>query len=268
LKLIIDSAIFNQLDLYGALQHIAWAGYDGVELACLANWARHIELNTTKSYLDEVKATAKKHGLELSAIHPDVGVLPGEDKVLSMLTMFEIAQKLGIPIVAIRSGGKSDDKEAMKQEIKYLKTLAAGAEARGVTLALNPHTGGSIYNTATAEALLAAIDSPGLGMILDPRELTKAGDNPITYISKIGKKIVHTHFRDLPKNQYEATPEEQILGRGNLSFPEILKALKKAGYNKDIDVLLIGAFTYPLSKQMGLAAECRGYLNRCLQELK
>jgi hypothetical protein len=53
-----------------------------------------------------------------------------------------------------------------------------------------------------------------------------------------------------------------------LPFPEILKALKKAGYNKDIDVLLIGAFTYPLSKQMGLAAECRGYLNRCLQELK
>jgi sugar phosphate isomerase/epimerase len=268
LKLIIDSAIFNQLDLYGALQHIAWAGYDGVELACLANWARHIELNTKKSYLEEVKATAKKHGLALSAIHPDVGDLPGEDKVLSLLTMFEIAQKLGIPIVAIRSGGKSDDKEAMKQEIKYLKTLTAGAEARGVTLALNPHTGGSIYNTATAEALLAAIDSPGLGMILDPRELTKAGDNPITYISKIGKKIVHTHFRDLPKNQYEATPEEQILGRGNLPFPEILKALKKTGYNKDIDVLLIGAFTYPLSKQMGLAAECRGYLNRCLQELK
>jgi len=268
LKLIIDSAIFNQLDLYGALQHIAWAGYEGVELACLANWARHIELNTKKSYLDEVKATAKKHGLELSAIHPDVGVLPGEDKVLSMLTMFKIAQKLDIPIVAIRSGGKSDDKEAMKQEIKYLKTLAAGAEVMGVTLALNPHTGGSIYNTATAEALLAAIDSPGLGMILDPRELTKAGDNPITYISKIGKKIVHTHFRDLPRNQYEATPEEQILGRGNLPFPEILKALKKAGYNKDIDVLLIGAFTYPLSKQMGLAAECRGYLHRCLQELK
>ena len=24
MKLIIDSAIFNQLDLYGALQHIAW----------------------------------------------------------------------------------------------------------------------------------------------------------------------------------------------------------------------------------------------------
>ena len=76
MKLIIDSAIFNQLDLYGALQHIAWAGYEGVELACLANWARHIELNTKKSYLDEVKATAKKHNLELSAIHPDVGVLP------------------------------------------------------------------------------------------------------------------------------------------------------------------------------------------------
>ena len=268
MKLIMDSAIFNQLDLYGALQHIAWAGYEGVELACLANWARHIELNTKKSYLDEVRATAKKHNIELSAIHPDVGVLPGEDKVLSMMTMFEIAQKLDIPIIAIRSGGKSDDKEAMKAEIKYLKTLTKGAADRGVTLALNPHTGGSIYNTATAGALLAVIDSPGLGMILDPRELTKAGDNPMTFISKINKKIVHTHFRDLPGGQYEATPEEQIVGRGSLPFPEILKALKKIGYDRDIDVLMIGAFTFPLSKQMGLAAECRGYLNRCLKELK
>jgi len=93
------------------------------------------------------------------------------------------------PIVAIRSGGKSDDKEAMKQEIKYLKNLSRRrGKARGVTLALNPHTGGSIYNTATAEALFTVIDSPGLGMILDPRELTKAGDNPITYIQKLVKK--------------------------------------------------------------------------------
>jgi len=267
MKLILDSALFNQLDLYGALQHIAWAGYDGVELACLANWARHIELNTNQSYLDEVKATAGKHGVELSAIHPDVGSLPGEDRTLSMMTMFEIAQKLDIPIVAIRSGGKSDNKEAMKQEIKYIKMLTAGAANRGVTLALNPHTGGSIYNTATVLQLLAAIDSPALGIVLDPRELTKAGDDPSTFVSKIGKKIVHTHFRDLPKNQYEATPEEQILGRGDIDFPKILKNLKKVGYNKAIDILIIGAFTYPLSKQMEIAAECRGYLHRCFQEL-
>jgi sugar phosphate isomerase/epimerase len=37
MKLGCSSVLFNQLDLYGALQHIAWAGYEGAELAILAN---------------------------------------------------------------------------------------------------------------------------------------------------------------------------------------------------------------------------------------
>jgi len=54
----------------------------GFELACWQIGARHIELNTKKSYLDEVKGNRKETAdLALSAIHPDVGVLPGEDKV-------------------------------------------------------------------------------------------------------------------------------------------------------------------------------------------
>ena len=42
MKLGCNTVLFNQLDLYGALQHIAWAGYDGVELAYMANMAQHI----------------------------------------------------------------------------------------------------------------------------------------------------------------------------------------------------------------------------------
>ena len=73
MKLGCSTALFNQLDLYGALQHITWAGYDGDELACLGNLVRHIELNTNKCYINEVKSIAKKHRLELFAIHTDVG---------------------------------------------------------------------------------------------------------------------------------------------------------------------------------------------------
>ena len=269
MQLGCDTAIFNQLDLYGALQHIAWAGYDGVELACLANWARHIELNTKQSYIDEVKSTAKKFGLELLAIHADVGRLPGEDKVRSMIKMFDVAHKLSIPLVTIRSGGKSYDNEATKQEFRYIKKLTKEAEGRGVTLAVNPHTGGSIYNTETLIPLLDEIDSPALGVTIDPRELYKAGDDPSETIIKIGRRIAHVHLRDcLQREKYEAIAEEQIPGRGKLDFPEILKSLKRVGYDKAINFVVIGAFTYPLSRQMGIAAETRGYLNRCLQMLK
>jgi sugar phosphate isomerase/epimerase len=67
---------------------------------------------------------------------------------------------------------------------------------------------------------------------------------------------------------YEALAEEEIAGRGGVEFPKILKALKKIGYEGAMDLDVIGAFTFPLSRQMGITAESRGYFNRCMQELK
>jgi len=271
MKLGCTTALFNQLDLYGALQHIGWAGYDVAELDCLANWARHIELDTNQVYIDEIKSTAKKHCLELVGIHAIIEGPTIEDKVKSMAKLFDIARKLSIPIVTIRTEGKSGDKETTKQEFKYLRRLSKEAESRGIILAVKPHVGASVYNTATLIQMLDEIDSPGLGVNLDTLHIYRAGEDSSETIRKIGKKIVHVHLREYPNHpdrvNYEAAPEEEIPGRGDVDFPKILKSLKDIGYDKAIDLDVIGAFAYPLSRQMGIAAEARGYLNRCLQEL-
>jgi sugar phosphate isomerase/epimerase len=272
MKLGCSTVLFNQLDLYGALQHIAWAGYEGAELACLANYARHVELITTKSYLDEIKVTAKKHKLGLFAIHAGSGDQPGRDRITAMKIMFEVAHKLDIPIVTIRGKGKSGDKETTKEEFKYVKEMSKVAASWGVTLAMKPHVGASVYNTATLIQMLNEIDSPGLGANLDTLHIFRAGEDASETVRKLGKKIVHVHLREYPdvvdRQNYEAVAEEEIAGRGGVDFPKILKSLKAIGYNGAIDLDVIGAFTFPLSRQMGITAESRGYINRCLQELK
>ena len=272
MKLGCSSVLFNQLDLYGALQHIAWAGYEGAELAILADHCRHIELITKQSYINGIKNTAKKHNLRLFAIHSDVGGLPGEDKIKSLITLFEIAHKLGIPIVTMRAKGKSDDKEATKEEFKYLRRMSDEAASRGVTLAIKPHVGASVYNTATMIQMLEEIDSPGLGANLDTLHIYRAREDAAETVRKLGKKVAHVHLREYPdvpdRENYEAAPEEEIPGRGGVDFPKILRSLKTIGYEGAVDLDVIGAFTYPLSRQMGIAAETRGYINRCLQELK
>ena len=63
----------------------------------------------------------------------------------------------------------------------------------------------------------------------------------------------------VPSNRTQYLPGE---------IETIGEALKKTGYNKVLDLEVIGAFDYPLSRQMGIAAEARGYLHRCLQEMK
>jgi sugar phosphate isomerase/epimerase len=272
MKLGCSSVIFNQLDLYGALQHIAWAGYQGAELACLANHARHINLDTGQPYLAEVKATARKHGLELFAIHSDVGSQPGEDKETSMITLFEIAQKLGIPIVTMGASGNAKYFGSMQEELAYLRKMSAEASDRGVTLAIKTHIGTPIYDTATLLQMLNEIDSPGLGVTLDTLNLYKVKDDPAETVRKIGKKIVHVHLREYPdvpdRQHYTARVEEKIPGRGAVDFPKILRSLKDMDYQGAIDFDIIGAFDLPLCRQMGIAAETRGYLNRCLQALR
>ena len=206
------------------------------------------------------------------AISSDVGNLPGEDKITSMITLFEIAHKLGIPIVTMRTWGKADDKQAIKEEFMYLRRLSDEAANLGVILAISPHVGASINNTATMIQMVEEIDSPGLGANLDTLHIFRAGEDSAETVRKLGNKLVHVHLREYPdvpdRDGYEASAEEEIAGRGSVDFPKILKSLKAIGYNGAVDVDVIGAFTYPLSRQMGIAAESRGYLNRCMQELK
>ena len=272
MKLGCSTVLFNQLDLYGALKHIAWAGYEGAELACLGQWARHVELITKKSYIDEIKATAKKHNLALFGIHAGFGDQPGYDRITGMKIMFEVAEKIGIPIVTIRCGGKSDDKKSTKEEFQIIREMSKAAESHGVTLAIKPHVGASVYNTATMLQMLNEIDSPALGANLDTLHIFRAREDASETVRKLGKKIVHVHLREYPdvpdRLHYEALAEEEIAGRGGVEFPKILKALKKIGYEGAMDLDVIGAFTFPLSRQMGITAESRGYFNRCMQELK
>ena len=286
MKLGCHTVLFNQLDLYGALQHIGWAGYDGADLSYIGP-ARHIELKTQQSYINEVKSIVKKHGVELFSIDTEDLGKTDEDKIKSLTKVFDVAQKLSIPFVAPYLHGKSGGNEITKRNIKYIKKLSEQAESRGITLAIKVHTGTPIDNTARLIQILDEIDSPALGAILDTRELCRAGEDPSESVSKMGRKLVHVHFRNYPRReempanaspifvslsgQYEPwlPPSElQIPGRGGIDFPKILRALKDVGYDKAVDLVMTGADTYPLSRQMGIAAESRGYLNRCLQELK
>ena len=283
MKLSCNTSLFNQLDLYGALQHISWAGYDGANLSFQEIICHHLELNTSKSYIDEVKYIAKKHGLELFAIPtgwgPGFENLLDEDKINLLKKVFDVALKLNIPVVAVRTFGKSDDKEETKKQFKYVTKLCEQAESRGITLAVKPHINASVYNIATTIQMLDEIDSPALGVNLDVFQLYKIGEDPTAAVLKFGRKIAHVDFADAQKALQLGPPEpgyDQIPGRNDMDFPKILRYLEDVDYYNSINVNVTcnlpipipGQIPFPLSRLMGMAAEARGYLNRCLQELK
>ena len=264
-RLGCNTVLFGMVDVETALQHVAWAGYDGAELAALPQMADHLQTGQGQEYAQRLRGRAAELGLDLFAIEAATADPARLEAVL------RTAADLEIPVVAIGSGGKTGDEESFRQAVALGRQVADLAGRYGVRLAMKPHVGAAVYNTETALRAWREIGSPHLGLNFDPSHLHRAGEDVAEAARQFGAAgaIVHSHFRDCPSRQIPGPgkPEQQVPGRGEVDIPGVLRALADVGYQGALDLEVIGAKQYELSRAMGVAAETRGYLHRCLQEL-
>lgn len=261
MKLGCNTVLFGMADLDTALQHVAWAGYAGAELAALPGMADHVAPERDAEHGWALMQRADELGIDLVAL--EAGGDPERQQ-----RCFDLARALGVPTVCVGSGGKPDDPDSWRQTMARLRGLTKAAEIAGVTLAVKPHVGAAIYSTATALRAAEEINSPDYGVNWDPSHLYRNGEDLLDSIGKLGPYIRHVHIRDCASREpHVGPPETQIPGRGSLDLPAILRALAAAGYDGYLDLEVIGAKAYPLARAIGIAAESRGYLARCLQEL-
>ncbi len=262
MRLGCNTVLFAGADLATALQHIAWAGYEHVELAAIKGMCEHVRPDLGSDHVQEVQRLLAEHGLEATAM--EAATTDRE----RLQQLFDLAGKLGVPIVNIGSGGTAGDEESTRQAIAHIRELARLAGEHRLRLAVKPHVGQAIYNSATALRLMDEVREPALGLNFDPSHLFRAGEEPQEVARQWGAHIVTSHFRDCAsREQRVGPPETQIPGRGIVDLPATLRALHEAGYAGPLNLEVIGAGKYELSRAMGIAAESRGYLHRCLQEL-
>ena len=262
MQLGCNTVLFAGADLAGALTCIAWAGYAYVELAAVAGMAEHISPSMSASERRSVQRLLADHGLTATAIE---AATTDRERLESI---FDLAGDLGVGIVNIGSGGVSGDEESTVRAIAHIGDLAALAGRHGLRLAVKPHVGQAIFNADTALRLVTEVRDPALGLNFDPSHLYRAGEEPSEVARRWGKHIVTSHFRDcLSREQRVGPPETQIPGRGSVDIPATLHALKDSGFAGPLNLEVIGAGSYDVARAMGLAAEGRGYLHRCLQEL-
>ena len=143
IKLGVNSVLFQGHDLATAMQHIAWAGYDGIELSAIKGMCEHLDLDNWRPQADAIKALAETHKLAL--LSTEVASLD-EDRLTKA---FEAAQAIGIPVVNIGPGGKSDVEADFLKQTDEIARMAEKAGRYGVTLCVKAHVGGSIYSTPT-----------------------------------------------------------------------------------------------------------------------
>ena len=121
IRLAANSVLFGGYDLETAMKHIAWAGYDGIELAALKGRCEHLNLDTFKEDVPGIKQLAADYGLELLAM--EEAALDEE----RLIKAFEAAAELGIPVVNVGPGGKKEVEEDFRRTVEMLAKMGEKA---------------------------------------------------------------------------------------------------------------------------------------------
>jgi sugar phosphate isomerase/epimerase len=264
IKLGVNTVLFGGRDLETAMKHIAWAGYDGVELSALKGMNEHLVLDEWRKHASEIKDLSQKYKLELLSM--EVASLD-EDRLTKA---FEAGQGIGVPVINVGPGGKADVEEDLVRQIGVLAQMAKKAEPYGVTLCVKAHVGGSIYNTPTTLRAMKEIQSPAFGIDMDPSHVYRAGEDPAKALPPVLSRVKHIHIRDCKgRGPGPGDPHDQACGRGDIDLFGYCKAMVAGGYSGPVCLEVIGAGPdrYDLARQAMIAAETYGYLNACLKAL-
>lgn len=262
IKLGVNSVLFGGYDFATAAKHIKMAGYDGVEISAIKGMCEHLVLDHWREQSNELKQIVADSGLVF--LSTEVASLD-EDRLMQA---FEAGAEIGIPIINVGPGGKSDVEEDFQRQTDAIARMAEKAGSFGVTLCCKAHVGGSIYNTPTTLRAMDKIQHPAFGVDMDPSHIYRANENPEEALASVISRTKHIHIRDCKgRGPNPGTPPMQACGRGDINLYGYCKAMMDGGYDGPVCLEVIGANKLPLTQVSAIASESYGYLNACLKIL-
>jgi len=147
----------------------------------------------------------------------------------SMDLAAELAQAGEPPIVASLVGGAPDDWDGRKELLaQRIHALGEYAQAQGVILAVEPHSGTALDLPDKTIWLLDQVAHPAVKLNFDISHMDVMGIGIDECVPTMAPYAVHTHVKD----QRGIWPQHEFLtpGEGPFDFEHYLKAMHAAGY--------------------------------------
>jgi sugar phosphate isomerase/epimerase len=173
MKIACSSAGFSRSIADGSLTQLEWLDMCANELEVdgvvfdVAQFAR-----TDDDYLAQLKKFAVDLGLTVAAVS-SAGAFAGD------VGTFELAVRLGAPLVVHRAPLASDDAAAWGRFTDEARTLASTAKATNVTLAVRNVKGTICESAADARRLAKDVDSAWLRFALEPAAFGAADEGDV-----------------------------------------------------------------------------------------
>ena len=166
--------------------------------------------------LDALRATAAGHGITL-----ELGTRGVRTEHLS--TYLRIARRLGVTLVRSMLN-TADHRPSVAEATTLLREAVPAYAAAGVTLGLET------YEQVSTDDLLAVVrgvDSPNLGVVLDPGNSVARLERPVDVVDATAPYVVNIHVKDFSFSRRDGwvgfTFAGCLLGEGLLDYDHMIR---------------------------------------------
>ena len=278
MKIGCNTVDFRKHPFEKALQWIAEAGYEYVEVEANLSWCDHADPNRD----DPIKFKEKiaSYGFKgISGLGSHRELITDDQGARDLEHAIPWSKAAGIPVVLTGEGRLPEgvtEEEALRILKGRLERLVAVAEKNEVYLAMEPH--GSIsLKPGGLPKILSLVKSPWLGVNFDtanPYRGTYVGTthegfewklaekpqaNEVVVLNPVAHLVRHVHIKDV------IGKEAVALGRGKVNLMECLRILKKNGFEGVLSYETEGNQTEEEAKKM--IAESRKFMIDALRQI-
>lgn len=226
-----------------AIDHIAAAGYSGVELT-LADGYRNAAPRLDPTIARAVRERLSATGLSLVAVLSRINVMGSAAEHAANLTVLDeqaaSSHACGAgenPVITFTMGGKSGDWLDRRNElVDRLAALGTRAATNGTVLAVEPHVGGLVDSAERATWLIDRVASDKVRLNFDISHFSVPG---LQYridalVGRLVPLSVHAHVKD------SVTAEDGfrfvLPGAGAFDYAAYFAAMERAGWTHPVTV--------------------------------
>jgi inosose dehydratase len=128
--------------------------------------------------------------------------------------------------------------EAIRAMAPVLTELGRHARSQGIVIGIHPHLNTVIETADETDAILNQTDPTYVGLALDTGHFHLAGGDVVSVVKKHGSRLNYLHFKDAvrPFARPDFFPNLRNLGKGEVDFPAVMRALGELRYQGWINV--------------------------------
>ncbi len=229
----------RRIELIEALRDLRDVGADGIELT-----PRPGELEAAGLTVEQVKRLLGDHGLQVSAHYlsgpfdeparKDDVMAAAQAKIDSLRTFGATHLVIGPPAPP----ADGDRRRSIARMAPVLTEIGKRALDHGIVTGIHPHLNTVVETVEEADLILSLCDAKYVGLALDTGHVHLAGGDVTSVLKRHGERLNYLHFKDAvrPFVRPDFFPNLRELGRGEVDFPAVMRALAAIGYRGWINV--------------------------------